>query len=302
VTGYKRNKKGEVVLSRMDEETVAKMAVTTGGAYFRATESEQEIDLIKDQLDALEKDPLSKKQISLENRYQWFLAAALVCWLLSESLQIVWSRRLLWFFLFMFLFPVQHIHAESFERKMNEGVRLYRQKKYPEALKSFQKAGEIKPTDPRASFNQGTAFYKLGDWNNAETQFKQSGMVQDPDFTAKSLYNLGTSQLRNGQYAEAVQCYQQSLKLNPNDPDTKYNLKLALQFLKNPPQKKQESKSEEGKKQKSQSQQQQNSEMEKKEREENAKRILKSAAEEQNNRPLFNPQQKGKRSANEEDW
>src|SRR4029077_17549322 len=36
-TGYKRDKKGEVVLSRLDEATLVELANTTGGHYLRAS-------------------------------------------------------------------------------------------------------------------------------------------------------------------------------------------------------------------------------------------------------------------------
>jgi Ca-activated chloride channel homolog len=79
-SGYKRDKKGEVVLSRADEKMLLQLAHETGGEYFRASGSGDEVDRIAQALDSLKHGDQKTRWFNrFENRYQWPLA---VGWLL----------------------------------------------------------------------------------------------------------------------------------------------------------------------------------------------------------------------------
>jgi tetratricopeptide (TPR) repeat protein len=54
----------------------------------------------------------------------------------------------------------------------------------------------------------------------------------DKNIRSKAFHNLGNTYLQNKDYQKAVEAYKQSLKANPTDIDTKYNLSYALQMLK----------------------------------------------------------------------
>ena len=86
-TGYKLDKKGEVVLSRLDEHTLIDLAHETGGQYLRASPTGDEVDELVRRLDALEQgDQKARVFNRFENRYQWPLALGLT--LLLASLAI----------------------------------------------------------------------------------------------------------------------------------------------------------------------------------------------------------------------
>src|SRR5262249_25330386 len=53
-TGYKRDKKGDVVLSRVDESMLVDLAHATGGQYLRASPVGDEVDELARRLDALQ--------------------------------------------------------------------------------------------------------------------------------------------------------------------------------------------------------------------------------------------------------
>ncbi|KPL00494.1 MAG: hypothetical protein AMJ91_04575 [candidate division Zixibacteria bacterium SM23_73_3] len=89
VTGYKKDNEGNVVVSRLDETTLQKVALTTGGKYYHATSGEMELDKIYDQISKMERKELEGKLMTLyEDRYQVFLFLSIVClvveFLLSE--------------------------------------------------------------------------------------------------------------------------------------------------------------------------------------------------------------------------
>jgi Ca-activated chloride channel family protein len=86
-SGYKRDKNGQVVLSRMDETTLSRIAQETGGQYYRANLSGDEADQIGKALDNLKRgDQKSRLFNRLENRYQWPLGIALFCLLISLAI------------------------------------------------------------------------------------------------------------------------------------------------------------------------------------------------------------------------
>jgi Ca-activated chloride channel family protein len=77
--GFKKDEDGQVVVSRMDETTLQKIALTTGGKYYRATPSELELDKIYDDISRMEKKDLEGKLLlQYDDRFQWPLALALV--------------------------------------------------------------------------------------------------------------------------------------------------------------------------------------------------------------------------------
>jgi Ca-activated chloride channel family protein len=89
VTGYKKDREGNVVVSRLDETTLQKIALTTGGKYYHATSGEMELEKIYNEISKMEKKELEGKLMTqYEDRYQIFLFLAIVCltveFLLSE--------------------------------------------------------------------------------------------------------------------------------------------------------------------------------------------------------------------------
>lgn len=82
VAGYKKDKSGEVVMSKLDEVTLQKIALVTDGKYYHATASEFELDKIYDEISRMEKKELSSRLFTqYEERFQYFLgiALALLC-------------------------------------------------------------------------------------------------------------------------------------------------------------------------------------------------------------------------------
>ncbi|MBU1147795.1 MAG: VWA domain-containing protein [Candidatus Omnitrophica bacterium] len=79
VSGYKKDKNGEVVMSRLDDATLQKIALITDGKYYHATAREFELDKIYDEISKMEKKELSSRLFTqYEDRFQYFLAAALI--------------------------------------------------------------------------------------------------------------------------------------------------------------------------------------------------------------------------------
>ncbi|MBU1888079.1 MAG: VWA domain-containing protein [Candidatus Omnitrophica bacterium] len=79
VAGHKKDKNGNVVLSKLDDTTLQKIALVTDGKYYNATPSEFELDKIYDEISKMQKKELSNRLFAqYEDRFQYFLAIALI--------------------------------------------------------------------------------------------------------------------------------------------------------------------------------------------------------------------------------
>ncbi|NOR34210.1 MAG: hypothetical protein GQ579_05970, partial [Bacteroidales bacterium] len=92
----------------------------------------------------------------------------------------------------------ENINQESYEAEFNTGVALYGQEKYEETVKQYE---------------------------SLLTQ------ADDEEKTAQIWHNIGNSLLEAQQYGPSIEAYKNSLRKNPSDEDTRYNLAYAKQKL-----------------------------------------------------------------------
>lgn len=86
-----RDGNGEIVVSKLDENTLQEIAVATGGAYIRAGNQSLGLREIVDQINATEKAKLSAGIFEeYDEQFQYFLGMALICLLVS---QIILPRK-----------------------------------------------------------------------------------------------------------------------------------------------------------------------------------------------------------------
>ncbi len=88
VIGYKKDRNGNPVLSRLDEVTLEKVALTTGGKYYRATSGELELEKVYDDILKKERKLIYGRQFTQhEDRFQWFLLPALLLLIIETLLK-----------------------------------------------------------------------------------------------------------------------------------------------------------------------------------------------------------------------
>jgi len=91
--GFKKDRSGQVVTSRLDEVTLQRIALETGGKYFRASGGEAELDQIYSDIAGMEKKELASQQFTqYEDRFQPLIALVLL--LLVAEVSISERRRL----------------------------------------------------------------------------------------------------------------------------------------------------------------------------------------------------------------
>ncbi len=77
--GFKKDENGEVIMTKLDEATLRKLSLTTGGKFYNASAGEMELDKIFDDIAGMEKKELEGTLVTkYDDRYQWPLLIALI--------------------------------------------------------------------------------------------------------------------------------------------------------------------------------------------------------------------------------
>ena len=125
------------------------------------------------------------------------------------------------------------INAQSEKKYLRQGNREYNKGQYEESEISYRKANDSNNRLPETSFNIGGALYKQEKYDEASKQFAGNvALNEDKSKKAAALYNLGNSLLQAGKLEESIASYKESLKLQPNNFQAKYNLGYAQDRLK----------------------------------------------------------------------
>ncbi len=85
-TGYKKDREGQIVTTKLNVLTLEKIAFETGGKYYISSSGESELNKIYDEISGMEEKELSSRQFTqYEDRFQIFLIIALIV-LIFETL------------------------------------------------------------------------------------------------------------------------------------------------------------------------------------------------------------------------
>jgi Ca-activated chloride channel family protein len=98
VTSYKKDNKGEVVITKMNSEVLKNVASEGGGKYINGNKTQETITLIEDLLVKAEKSEFESKQFSdYKDQFQWFIAIGLFLIILDVLLlekKTKWIQKL----------------------------------------------------------------------------------------------------------------------------------------------------------------------------------------------------------------
>jgi tetratricopeptide (TPR) repeat protein len=121
--------------------------------------------------------------------------------------------------------------AESVGGLVEEGNRLFRERRLSEAIEMYRRAQRLDPSSPGIHYNIGNVLYQQGQFDQAYDEYRQAFAAHQKDLAEGALFNAGNSHLARRNWPEAIRRYQEALKLEPSDNDAKKNLELALKEL-----------------------------------------------------------------------
>ncbi len=96
--GYKKDKKGQTVITRLDDKVLKEIAAVTGGKYIDGRNTKQVVNYIKDALKKMDKREFETTKFSeYKDQFQWFLLAGfifLVLYIMVLERETQWLRKL----------------------------------------------------------------------------------------------------------------------------------------------------------------------------------------------------------------
>lgn len=253
VTGYLKDDEGQVVMSRLDLDSLQQLAEYGTGAVFRIGARGLDIESLMTLIVGLGERELDGRHVTqYEERFVWPLALALF---------FLWARTLvrarpvrrhaaataglaLW--LALAATPLT-VTASVLEPPgagaVARGIESYRSGDYEAALDAFLEARALDPDDPRLALAVGEAMSRLERHEEAAQEFSRAlALTDDPELRAEALYNAGTDALAAGDPARAAEQLRGSLALEPDRLDTLRNLEYAVRMMEQaPPQQSQDS-------------------------------------------------------------
>jgi len=235
--GFIKDAAGNIILSKVDEAGLEKLAAMTSGTYARSVAGDMDLDLIyKDKiLGTMERKTLtSGKKKVWENRYQWFLFPGLFLLLIELILPL--KKKLQGLPLFIFatglcfsLAQNGPVYAQTVSSSVKQGISAFDEQHYEQAKKHFIDAQLENPENATLYYNIGAAAYMNNEYEQAKKNFMQAAKTDDIKLRHDARYNLANTDFRMGKLDEAIKGYENILKDFPEDMQAKENLEFVKQ-------------------------------------------------------------------------
>jgi tetratricopeptide (TPR) repeat protein len=232
----KKDKNGQVVTTKLNEEVLQKIASETNGTYCNDTQISNVVATIKSALASVKQQEFKAQQLAQkQSQFQWFLGIAFVLLLLEffitnqkfKGFHIKnWFQNKQINLVFLLFF----VSATAFSQE-NKTVNFQQNEKQLRVIKAKEK----KQKQP-AEYNLGNTIYKNKKYAEAISNFKNAAQTAKNNAQKhKAFHNLGNAYMQDKNYKSAVESYKNALKANAKDEKTRYNLALAKKLLKKYP-------------------------------------------------------------------
>ncbi len=243
--GFRKDRSGNLILTKIDEPTLQKVALETGGAYVRSVTGDMDLEKIY-QMEIQKKltkgDLKSTRRKRWEERFQWFLALALFFllvegFLTEKPIRVRLNRNptsslLIFGLLSFFITPPLEAFEIPFFSRERKADQAYKAEDYEKAMQSYLDASLQKPNNQQLKYNLGDTYYRMKNYQEAAKMFSAATTGADNNIKQKAFYNLGNTLYRAGKLNESLKSYEEALKLNPNDEDTRFNYEFVKEEIK----------------------------------------------------------------------
>lgn len=142
---------------------------------------------------------------------------------------------------------------------LRSGNKLYKDSLFVKAEVDYRKVLEVNPKSSAAMYNLGNALLMQQKAQEAMEQYQAASRLEkDKAKLAQIYHNMGVILQSSKKLPECIEAYKESLRNNPHDNETRYNLALAQKQLKDQQQNQNQDKQQEQKQDQKQDEQQQN--------------------------------------------
>ena len=320
---YMTDNTGQTVMSALNEDMCKQIASAGGGAYIHVENNSNAQGLLDQELEKLAKKETKATVYSdYDEQFQAFGILALllliieVCLLESKNPLLkrvsLFGSRKKTAATVMLLMVAMGVSAQTDRQYIRQGNKQYRASDFPNAEVSYRKALEKNDRNPQALYNLGNALLFQNKDSAAVAEFEKAAKAETNELRkSKAYHNMGVVCQRHQMFGEAIEAYKQSLRLNPHDDETRYNLELCKRQQKqqqqnqqNKDKQKQDQQKQEQQKQQQDKQKQEQQKQEPKMSKENAEQLLNAAMqqEKQTQERMKKAQQRPQRRSIEKNW
>lgn len=266
--GFKRDRKGEAVLSTFKPDALKAIADAGGGRYWDVTDAESEIDELVAATQGLARGEFAERRyVVYEERFYVPLAMALVCLIVWLTLSRTRPGVVVGLLLATSLAtPAQALPLEAYLQN-ERGIQAFSDGKADAAGQHFGAAQALEPQSALFDFNQGAVAAKKGDTEGALRYWSRAAQSADqqanPRLSGQALFNMGEVLAKENKYEEAALSYAAAIEQAQRAQDaaleqsTRKNLELLRQQEQQQKQKQQQEQQKQDQQQQQQDQQQQ---------------------------------------------
>lgn len=221
--GFLKDRQGAIIVPKLDQSALEKLASTGHGNYQTLSASDEDIQSLLSAMEASKQQAGNASNQAIDiwhDRGPWLLLLVLPLAALS------FRKGVLCFALLLILpFPKTSYALawqDLWQTKDQQGAKAYQSGDFAKAANSFESKNW-----------KVAAQYKAGQYDKALAILKGSKSADD-------FYNKGNVLAQDGKLEDALKAYQKALKLDPNNADAKYNKELVAKELEKQKQQKQE--------------------------------------------------------------
>ena len=236
---YMKDNTGNTVMSALNEEMCRQVAQAGGGAYIHVENNSAAQEQLDNELDKLsKKETTSTVYSEFDEQFQAVGILALLLLILEicifdrrnpllKRLSLFGSKKKSAATVLLLLAAIT-ASAQTDRQFIREGNKQFRVGDYAKAEVSYRKAVEKNPKNPQAAYNLGNALMAQKKDSAAVQQFEQSARLEtNPLRKSAAYHNMGVICQTHKMYGEAIEAYKNSLRMNPNDDESRYNLVLC---------------------------------------------------------------------------
>ncbi len=229
-----KDKDGNIVVTRLDEETLKEIASAGNGAYVHAGNDEFGLNPIINDIKRMQDEEFESIVFEeYDEQFFYFLGIALFFFVLEMLVGERKSKKR-YSLAILLAFSCASLDAQVDRKEVRAGNRQFNKEGWAQSEIEYRKA-VVKDTSSFAgNYNLANSLYRQGNFEEAGKsleRLKDSAPLSVD--AADYYYNLGNVACQKKDWKTAVDAYRQSLLRNPGDMDAKENYAYAKKMFEN---------------------------------------------------------------------
>ncbi len=268
--GLMKDSDGQIVVTKLDEQTLKDIAEAGGGIYVRASDTNFGLGDIVEKVRDLKKT--SYQEVAFEEyneQFMYFLGIALFFLFLEFLIGDKKMKKKLFAVAFILFVSSAQVFAQADKKEVRKGNRYFKSDDFKKSEVEYRKGLLKDSLSVKGNYNLGNVLFRQNDlegamkayasiadtvsklpfspgWDGVRTTLPEQNMKEkikkeDPFLkrqgkattSSKYFFNLGNAFLSAKQYDKAMEAYKQSLVRNPADMTAKANYAYAKKMLEN---------------------------------------------------------------------